>query len=466
MAQLVDLALEVLHNIFQNVEPVDLSSLSKTCRHFNKLIQSDELLWKHHYLGQFGSPLQDEALSWRDRLTGLINVEKILESEDEDVKAESFDEVLTHAAKVDYRTSPETTQIARFLARFAEPSNINAFLCKSSLSARAWPGTWIAAPTESLRQLSAQLHVLGGMNLESPWPSPHELTCPHIPDASGNVHPQPVRHLHPYARSRVYDLRRYTLANLWGPFMDDGSQRIDWEKVQAIMIDIAYNHRMVKQGIILRPWDEPFQGIATGSFESHPLSGPLEQPRNPGLDALDPYGVTGTWMRIVCFLDYHDLHEFNFEGEEIPDDQERDPILTREAFRLIRLQLRVSRIEKPGEEDGQELPVVHFEGDSRSLYMAWDPNANSKIRGTVRQTASGAIRWTSFSIFHGEERWRSEGVQIGGLRSARGILGNWFDKDYDEHGPAGPTAFWKISDDIVAEKQVPVPQMPEIFLAG
>ena len=38
--------------------------------------------------------------------------------------------------------------------------------------------------------------------------------------------------------------------------------------------------------------------------------------------------------------------------------------------------------------------------------------------------------------------------------SARpGILGNWFDKDYDVHGPAGPTAFWKVSDDIVEEKK-------------
>ncbi len=69
-------------------------------------------------------------------------------------------------------------------------------------------------------------------------------------------------------------------------------------------------------------------------------------------------------------------------------------------------------------------------------------------------TPSGAIRWTSFSIFHGEERWRSEGVQIGGPRSARGVLGNWFDKDFDPHGPAGPTAFWKVSDDIEEEKPI------------
>lgn len=32
------------------------------------------------------------------------------------------------------------------------------------------------------------------------------------------------------------------------------------------------------------------------------------------------------------------------------------------------------------------------------------------------------------------------------MRSQRGVIGTWFDKDFDPHGPAGPTAFWKISD--------------------
>lgn len=52
------------------------------------------------------------------------------------------------------------------------------------------------------------------------------------------------------------------------------------------------------------------------------------------------------------------------------------------------------------------------------------------VKGTVRLTKEGEVRWTTFSIFHGVERWRSEGVQIGGVRSARGVVGNWFDR-YD-----------------------------------
>jgi hypothetical protein len=46
----------------------------------------------------------------------------------------------------------------------------------------------------------------------------------------------------------------------------------------------------------------------------------------------------------------------------------------------------------------------------------------------------------------GEERWRSDGIQVGGLRARRGVVGTWFDKEFDVHGPAGPTAFWKIAE--------------------
>jgi hypothetical protein len=50
-------------------------------------------------------------------------------------------------------------------------------------------------------------------------------------------------------------------------------------------------------------------------------------------------------------------------------------------------------------------------------------------------------------VFAGsEERWRSEGIQPGGPRSPRGVVGTWFDTDHDPHGPVGPTAFWKVAE--------------------
>lgn len=36
------------------------------------------------------------------------------------------------------------------------------------------------------------------------------------------------------------------------------------------------------------------------------------------------------------------------------------------------------------------------------------------------------LMMTDFST--SEERWKSEGIQIGGMGSSRGVFGNWFDK--------------------------------------
>lgn len=69
-------------------------------------------------------------------------------------------------------------------------------------------------------------------------------------------------------------------------------------------------------------------------------------------------------------------------------------------------------------------------------------------------TPDGEVRWTSMSVFHGEERWKSEGIQVGGPGAARGVIGNWGDKDHAQLGPAGPTAYWKWSDSI-DERRIP-----------
>ncbi|RMZ76405.1 hypothetical protein DV737_g4850, partial [Chaetothyriales sp. CBS 132003] len=324
---------EVIHAILVAVEPTDLARLSQTCRELRDCIANDYLLWKRQYLEHFDCPAShldhDTADSfWQTRLKHLVRVDKILSSDSTSLKNEesSLEEVCSTAMSLLMESTSKPDKNSAFLARhFTRECNIGSFLARSSLFASARYPANTPASTFALRQASAKLFVYHGVEIEPPSfsQSAGEATA-----------------VHPYARSRVYDLRRYMTANMWGPFLDDGSEGIDWEKVQCILIDILYNLR-------------------------------LRRPSS--LAAQDPYGVTGTWMRIVCFLDYSDLYEFNFESPLLDLSEARPPIETREALRLIRLQL------------------------------------------------------------HGEERWRSEGVQIGGINSARGVLGSWFDKDYDAH---------------------------------
>lgn len=335
--------------------------------------------------------------SWEVELQRVVALRKLLLSENSEAKVCHMSKTSCGTMAVDTRqragfgpaartmvdllqsssTRSWSSRNVSFLsALFRSEGNVDTFLCGSSLFRHGGVESRKPAATKEERQLSAKLHVLHGM--------------PHNPTERWGSST-----MFPYARSRVYDLRRYTDHTLWGPFMDDGSQRVDWERVEAIMIVLTCNLRLFSErtnGLFRPMWTEPFAGVAPNSFTSPPSPLPplVKEPAAP-LDAQDPYGITGTWMRVVCFLDYSDLYAFNFNSPHVPLDQDRDPVYTEEATRLITLKLRVIKVEPPGEDDGQALPVVTFTGTSRSVHASWDPNANSKIRGSSdghRQEAS------------------------------------------------------------------------------
>ncbi|KAI9685746.1 MAG: hypothetical protein M1822_004306 [Bathelium mastoideum] len=458
MLSLLSLPTEVLHTILTEVNHTDLASLSQTCGVLHRFIKHDALLWKQTYLSAFDKPIRDPQSSepdWKSKIQRIVTLQKILQSPNPDVKRENLDWVveeissLLHGAAHCARPSPNpdagrcvsnqnnSRNVALLTDLFDSDHqvNINNLVCGSSLFEKSGYPTMRPYETEEQRQNAAKLHVLYGV--------PVDLVG--VKEAT-----------HPFARSRIYDLRYYTDKTRWGPFSRDGNMDIDWEDLEAVLILIAYNFRIFRKrtnGAVAEMWDEPFAGIAPDAW-------PIV--KEPELPLEDPYGCHGTWMRVVCFLDYTDLYAFNFTDEAArhkdPREHPKDPLNNEEAIRLITCKLTVTSIEKPGPEDGQDLPAVHFRGNSRSRHTGWDPNADSKLRGVVRLMKNGHIRWTTWSIFHGEERWRSEGIQIGGIRSARGIVGNWFDKDFDLQGPVGPTAFWKISDKIVDDDKIP--QMP------
>lgn len=83
------------------------------------------------------------------------------------------------------------------------------------------------------------------------------------------------------------------------------------------------------------------------------------------------------------YPDYNVLFAFNFGSVAIgtPAHMPRDPISPQEAIRYIIMHLEVTKVEPPGPEDNQALPVVHFKGTSHVLHSFFDPNANSNLRG-------------------------------------------------------------------------------------
>lgn len=267
---------------------------------------------------------------------------------------------------------------------FTSRVNLGSLLCQSTMFQRSIRECSSRGSTLTENQLSAKLHCLYGVPIDEPLDRRHVGT-------------------YPYACSKVYDLRNYTPGTMWGPFMDDGSDRVDWEKVEAIMVVLGHNMRLFSertQNHFYTVWTTPFKGAAPNSYKPLQTSRLNKVPTLP-VDLQDPYNITGTWMRVVCFLDYTEFYDYNFVAAAPPPGQPRPPLDTDEDTRLIIMKLKSYKVEAPEENDGQALPVVHFRGTSHSTHAHWDPNANSKIRGTVRLTKEGEVRWTSFSVFHG-----------------------------------------------------------------
>ncbi|KAL1311843.1 hypothetical protein AAFC00_001918 [Neodothiora populina] len=500
MTSLSDMSAEVLHNILKYVSPKDLPSLSNTCSPFKSYIADNKLLFKDVYIENLGCPPESQDRDWETEVRNVIKMLRLLKSDNMELKRNNLD-IVANVIITMMKTTKCQSNIPLLEPYFKSKKNVDAFLAASSLFKHAGSSTQKPAATEALRQVSAQLHCLYGVPIDCPSSSSylrddiegrtsHRALSPARPsnlECEGRRTRSQMISIptNSYARSKVYDLRQYSAGSFWGPFKSDGTQDVDWEKMEAIMVVLGYNLRMFlerAQFEIDPMWEKPWIGAQKDSYVSQPdscfdrtavnvekfrapsITAGLDEQRR--LDELDPYGISGTWMRVVCFLDYHDFYAFNFARPPPAQGEPREPIDTREAIRMIKLKLRVTKIEESGEEDGKDYPIVWFEGTSWSLHNSWDPNANSAIRGVVRQTPQGEIRWTTWSIFHGEERWRSEGVQIGGPRSGRGVLGNWFDKDYDVHGPAGPTAFWKLKDEYDEEELQTPPDLHDFAYLG
>lgn len=175
------------------------------------------------------------------------------------------------------------------------------YCCQSQLFQRdKRQRQWRVPLSNEERQLSAKLHVMYGVPVLD--------------------HGQPINHRVSHSRtysiacSTVYDLRNYTANTHWGPFLDDGSLRVDWEKIEAVMVVIGYNLKEYRnergQDVAKAVWKEPFAGAVPYSYRPTYLA--YQEGQKNLLDADDPYGVTGTYLRVsiqrILYLRWRDTN--------------------------------------------------------------------------------------------------------------------------------------------------------------
>jgi hypothetical protein len=84
MATLLELSHELLHCIFTEITPNDLSAVSRTCNDFHSYISGNKLLHKDIYLRRYDQPGSDT--NWEDEVHDHVKLERILESSDRQVK--------------------------------------------------------------------------------------------------------------------------------------------------------------------------------------------------------------------------------------------------------------------------------------------------------------------------------------------------------------------------------------------
>lgn len=360
MATLLELSHELLHCILTEIGPTDLSAISRTCKDLNSYISGNKLLHKDIYLQRYDQPEADT--NWEAEVHDLVKLEKILDSSDRQVKRDALEFAtarIEHLLETSCPDPDDSLNIRLLAGHFADASNVDALLCSSTLFGQAGSEEQVPAATEELRQMSAKLHCMYGVPIDE-IPARPLFRIWHTDSQTSRAsftrvltRPKPT---HTFARSKVYDLRQYTEATLWGPFRDDGTQRVDWEKIEAIMVVLGFNLRKFTEksdGRFPMIWDEPFVGASPNSYMTAPkvteptaeLDSDLLKIRELALNlnTLDPYGVTGTWMRVVCFLDFNDLYAFNFAPGLRADDQ-RPPIDTEEGMLGVEESVRANFI--------------------------------------------------------------------------------------------------------------------------
>ncbi|ORY33049.1 hypothetical protein BCR39DRAFT_520922 [Naematelia encephala] len=274
-----------------------------------------------------------------------------------------------------------------------------------------------------------------------------------------------------YLREVVYNQSNFQPRNDWGPFTPDG--KVDWTLLDAIGSVMMANAKDV-----LAMGEESWrQAVLPLSYGLEPVRGwgfnDLRRPADlPADQVWDWAGVAGPWCGSYAFLDYSDWIALN-EPRLVQFRRSMNQLdLARYAEAvgdLMRLVLIVDHDPQPEPESESTsshhtedhlprvtttlptsslLPPIFFRGSSVQqhggvTYPSQSPA--SFVRGVVRLTADDPpqVRWTLVIRYGGQDRWRLEGVQVGGRGSKRGFFGIWTDALKEEHSPNGPVWYWK-----------------------
>lgn len=270
---------ELLEHLLSLCDPLEVAAFAQTSRFFRSIIYatSDQHLWRSLYLQQ--DYLDDPrscvsflgkrrpAIDWKSELQCIIRAKSVLDNPALCRPGEQYTILRTLLDVSSY--VPPSPHV------FSDQLSLNLLWVAAVLRGGKFlhDDEWM--PSAEGQQLRARLHAQFGLT-------------PEDTKASRRVD----------SRAFVYDMRRYDWQNHFGPFLPDGSGRVNWVHVQAI-------HHVVSMHVVDVREEEDF------IFTIFPMSMPFCQPIIPeGIDLdqeEDWAGIEGMWTCAYCFCDHREL---------------------------------------------------------------------------------------------------------------------------------------------------------------
>ncbi|GBE82987.1 hypothetical protein SCP_0500300 [Sparassis crispa] len=406
MPTLLHLPPEIIEQILLELDPLHIGSLAQSCSDMHSFIYdpADQHLWRSLYLLQplddprqclteLGYPISE--VNWMAKLQRIIRARTVI-SRPAQCHVEERCTIL-------YTLLDLVSNLPAAPSVFSDDLALNLVWLAALLRGGSYLDEEHWEISDEEKQLRARLHTYFGLTTS---------------DYRSQSRKQ--------SRAYVYAMRHYKWDNDFGPFMMDGSGRVNWVHLQAI-------HHVMSMHIV--PPEQESESEAS-VFTIFPMSLPYCQsiiPRHLDLDQEEDWaGVAGLWECSFCFCDHHELLLYNNMNISDVDPLQSaifdDPSFV-EVFRTINVELRVISTQR--QSDHPSRPMIKFAGeiDDMAIMVGW-----------VKVTSDDQIRWHFNSGENGNAIWGSEGVQVGGIRSTFGVLGAWTTTHHDQQDPVGP--FW------------------------
>ena len=278
------------------IEPGSLASLAQTDSRLRRLIcqPGDQHLWRSIYLEIFDDPryalsLYNGALFEAQTFDWKTQTQRIFRAVFRLRKAEFSDE------EIDYYFDEDASKAFLLVAHLARPCNSDIDMEPSKNEAwldETLRGMVLPPPTN---QAFARLNLLACF-----LSTLNSVTLPLAVVGSSLPSRLP-------SRAFLYDLANYTVESGYGPWLPDGTMRVNWQHLWHA-IDIIRHNIQERSGLNISPGHNFTNLRANSAYKGNrPL--PEKEENVPQMN--DWAGVAGLYTRAICFMDYRDLYTYN-----------------------------------------------------------------------------------------------------------------------------------------------------------